>query len=213
MLDLFADDEDEKGEDSKTEPTTETDQKPEEDSTTLDSCRDAVDITSIEALEELAELNPDLLLPYILPLNKKFTTFSYVFIQETHESVHDIFNKEGVQFIHVQMPNTLPSLNKQVETNDHLENGQLVTNTVYQSSKIECLPSGKLGKLRIHKSGKINLHIDGHEFNFTKGSSSTCKQQVCCHLEKNNEFLFLGNFHNRFVVSPDLSDLSANHYT
>ncbi|UKJ90145.1 hypothetical protein MACJ_001076 [Theileria orientalis] len=205
MLDLFADDEDEKEEDSRTEPTIETDQKPEEDLTSLDSCKDAVDITSIEALEELAELNPDLLLPYILPLNKKFT--------ETHENVHDIFNKEGVQFIHVQMPKTLPSLNKQIETKDHIENGQTVTNRVYQSSKIECLPSGKLGKLRIHKSGKIKLHIDRHEFNFTKGSGSTCKQQVCCHLEKNNEFLFLGNFHNRFVVSPDLSDLSTNHYT
>ncbi|XP_952593.1 uncharacterized protein TA11445 [Theileria annulata] len=201
MMDLFADDE---VEDYELKNNNDPNQflKYESDPIPLDGSRNSMDITSIEALEELAELNPNLILPHLLPLNEK--------LSPPRGTTHDIFNKEGIQLMHVQMPNTLPAIDRELEIG---ESENKTDKKVYEPSKLEFLPSGQLGKLRIHKSGKIMLHIDGHEFNFLRGNGSTCNQQVACHLEQNNEFLFLGNLHNRFVVSPNLSCLGANQHT
>ncbi|GBE60957.1 chromosome condensation protein [Babesia ovata] len=174
---------------------------------------DGIDICSSAALLELAESNPALLIPSVLPEPKE--------IRAAESSVMEFFNTPGTHFMHIQMPNAMPHLDKERTLHEDTANrrdGRFAENTsrhathqapedpqIYQTSRVDCLPSGRLGKLRIHRSGKIQLHVGGHVFNFAQGSRVSCKQQVGCLLEENDEFLFLGNYRKKFVVSPDFS--------
>ncbi|CDR93874.1 hypothetical protein, conserved [Babesia bigemina] len=174
---------------------------------------DGIDICSSEALLELAESNPSLLIPSVLPEPKE--------IRAEESSVMEFFNTPGTHFMHIQMPNAMPHLDKERTLQEDpaartdgssAESSPCSTPPeepdepqIYQTSRVDCLPSGRLGRLRIHRSGKIQLHVGGHVFNFTQGSRVSCKQQVGCLLEENDEFLFLGNYRKKFVVSPDFS--------
>lgn len=128
--------------------------------------------------------------------------------------------------MHIQMPSALPHLDKERTLQSDQQGVQTSLNTrstlsttqdgaidmpeeflIYQTSRMSCLPSGRMGKIRIHKSGKIKLHVGDHVFNFAPGNNVSCKQQVGCLLEENDEFLFLGNYHKKFVVSPDYLDM------
>ncbi|AFZ78998.1 hypothetical protein BEWA_018430 [Theileria equi strain WA] len=167
---------------------------------TFDVCEDSIDIFSSGALEKLAELNPNLILPYVLPLKPLKL--------DKGGKPSNLFSKLGQHFIHIQMPFVLPALRREPCPKGNEPTCPEEVNTeIYQSSRLDCLPSGRLGKLRVHKSGKMVLQIDGHSFVFSQGNKLTCKQRVCCYLEENNEFAFLGELNRRFVASPDFTNL------
>lgn len=179
---------------------------------------DGIDLYGRWALLDVAESSKSVLLPTILPEPENS--------QPTERSTMEFFNTPGTQFMYIQMPNAMPHLDK--ERTLH-ERGSCFRNkaataaadpqskkglsegpndpSIYQTSKVGCLPSGKLGKMRIHKSGKIKLHVGNHVFNFMAGNTVSCKQQVGCFLPENNEFLFLGNYRKKFVAFLDLGDL------
>lgn len=183
---------------------------------------EGIDLYSQWAMLNVAESNHSLLLPTILPDGTQS--------QRESGTPAEFFSTPGIHFVHIQMPNAMPHLDKErtlQECDTGMKNERSAQHTlsssqialaegpddppIYQTSKVSSLPSGRLGKIRIHKSGKIKLHVGNHVFNFAPGNKVSCKQQVGCLMEENNEFLFLGNYRRKFVVSPDFSEMLQHH--
>ncbi|GFE55088.1 DNA-directed RNA polymerase III subunit, putative [Babesia ovis] len=176
-----------------------------------DGVDEGIDLCSTDVLLDIVDNNPTALIPRVLPgaMDKRVP----------ESSIMEFFSTPGTHFMHIQMPNAMPGLDKdrtlqkyatgtretyrsrQVEQPSNAQASEDPLS--YNTSRLPSLPSGKLGRIRIHRSGKIRLHVGDHVFNFSHGNRLTCKHQVGCLLEENNEFLFLGNYRKKFVVSPD----------
>ncbi|GIX63554.1 chromosome condensation protein [Babesia caballi] len=186
---------------------------------------DGIDLCSTEALVELSAGNPSLLIPSVLPgaIDTRVggvSTFTWL-LQATDSGVMEFLSTPGTHFVHIQMPNAMPNLDKERtlrgdagarggRCSEHLLKREAASEApeesqIYQTSRVGSLPSGRLGRLRVHRSGKIKLHLGEHVFNFAAGNSVSCKQRVGCLLEENDEFMFLGDYRKKFVVSPDFT--------
>eukprot|EP00923_Selenidium_pygospionis_P058443 GHVN01102560.1.p1 GENE.GHVN01102560.1~~GHVN01102560.1.p1 ORF type:complete len:255 (+),score=58.29 GHVN01102560.1:578-1342(+) len=77
----------------------------------------------------------------------------------------------------------------------------------YQRSSLNSLPEGKMGKVVIHKSGKVRMRVGSHVFDVNQGSDCDFAQEAGCLLPDNNEFVFLGRCSRRMIVVPDVSEL------
>eukprot|EP01068_Selenidium_serpulae_P003442 Selendium_serpulae@DN3064_c0_g1_i1.p1 len=80
-------------------------------------------------------------------------------------------------------------------------------NSRYRPSRLEELPDGRLGKIQIHQSGKVKLKMGNHVFDVNQGSECNFAQEVGCHLESNNEFIFLGKCSRRIMLVPDIANI------
>ncbi|ORM41814.1 Structural maintenance of chromosomes protein 4 [Babesia sp. Xinjiang] len=176
---------------------------------------EGIDICSSEALLGIVAKDPKALIPTILP--------GPIDSRVVESSIVEFFSTPGTHFMHIQMPNVMPCLDKDRtlrETKpgprERFSSKRIVQHAIsddpegsftYRTSRIGSLPSGRMGRLRIHRSGRIRLHIGGHVFNFARGNRLTCKHQVGCFLDENDEFLFLGNYRKKFVVSPDFQTM------
>lgn len=91
----------------------------------------------------------------------------------------------------------------------------------YCATTLEGLPEGRLGSLKIHKSGKVVFVIGNHQFevhqgsdcNFSQVFETLCRhsvfplQEVASLILSNSELMFLGRCNKRIVVTPDLSQI------
>uniref|UniRef100_A0A0G4HGJ6 DNA-directed RNA polymerase III subunit RPC4 n=1 Tax=Chromera velia CCMP2878 TaxID=1169474 RepID=A0A0G4HGJ6_9ALVE len=75
----------------------------------------------------------------------------------------------------------------------------------YRPSRIEDIPPGKLGTLRVHKSGKARLQLGSHLFRVDAGSDVHFAQDVACLLTE--ELVVLGRPTKRMVVTPDVESI------
>lgn len=89
------------------------------------------------------------------------------------------------------------------------ENGGIKSNNLGTTSSAcsRDVPSGKVGKLRVHKSGKITLQLGGITFDVSKGTSSTCMQKVVGLDTNEGNLCILGDIQRKFIVSPDLGNI------
>lgn len=65
------------------------------------------------------------------------------------------------------------------------------------------LPDGRIGTLKVHKSGKQVLHVGDVQFLVSQGHESNYFSQVACVAE--DEIVFLGHSAKRLVVSPSIT--------
>lgn len=77
----------------------------------------------------------------------------------------------------------------------------------YQPSRIAGLPEGKLGKIVIRKSGKVELLIGDHTFDINQGSNCNFAQEIGAYLPGNSEFFFLGRCLKKMIVTPNVEKL------
>jgi DNA-directed RNA polymerase III subunit RPC4 len=64
------------------------------------------------------------------------------------------------------------------------------------------IPDGKIGTLKIHKSGKTVLEIGKTEFLVEEGQRPNFRSEVACLCPGESEIIFLGQATKRVVVSP-----------
>lgn len=67
------------------------------------------------------------------------------------------------------------------------------------------IPDGRIGTLKIHKSGKAVLHVGSTQLSVTRGQETMFRSEVACVCPAEDEIIFLGEVTKRLVVSPVIS--------
>lgn len=75
---------------------------------------------------------------------------------------------------------------------------------------ISRLPDGKIGKLKIYKSGKVKMDIGGMPFCVDQGSETFFHQELALVCPLAGEMINLGSIQNRMVLTPDLETMFAD---
>jgi len=68
-------------------------------------------------------------------------------------------------------------------------------------------PAGRMGKLRIHKSGKVTMRLGTVVFDVTEAAECNFLQQVVARQEHSDDLFHLGDLSGRLMLTPDLEGL------
>ena len=74
------------------------------------------------------------------------------------------------------------------------------------------LPSGKIGKLRVHKSGRLSMKIGEYIYDVERGTHSMFSQELAGVDKESNQIHFLDTNIPKFVATPNYSYLLNNKY-
>lgn len=107
----------------------------------------------------------------------------------------------------VQLPSVLPELQHPEE---EVQRQQDDAASAGAGATITRLPDGKLGKLKIYKSGKVKMDIGGSSFCVDQGSETFFQQELALVCPLASEMINLGRIHNRMVLTPDLETMFAD---
>lgn len=115
----------------------------------------------------------------------------------------DLFlSKDGAlqeqKYFLIQLPAVLPEL---LDGPDDEEAGSADAGSIAQ------YPDGLVGKLRVHKSGKVRMEIGGVPFCVDQGCETFFQQDLACVCP--DEFYDLGAIRNRAILSPDVDTMLA----
>jgi DNA-directed RNA polymerase III subunit RPC4 len=64
------------------------------------------------------------------------------------------------------------------------------------------IPDGRIGTLRVHKSGKTVFRIGDTDFAVSEGQQTNFRTEIACVCPTESEVIFLGQATKRVVVSP-----------
>ncbi|CAK0880656.1 unnamed protein product, partial [Prorocentrum cordatum] len=115
----------------------------------------------------------------------------------------DLFlSKDGAlqehKYFLIQLPAVLPEL---LDGPDGEDGGSADAGSIAQ------YPDGLVGKLRVHKSGKVRMEIGGVPFCVDQGCETFFQQDLACVCP--DEFYDLGAIRNRAILSPDVDTMLA----
>mmetsp|Transcript_23673 Transcript_23673/g.55223 ORF Transcript_23673/g.55223 Transcript_23673/m.55223 type:complete len:318 (-) Transcript_23673:132-1085(-) len=105
------------------------------------------------------------------------------------------------QIIFIQLPACLPEL-QDPDDEVRRDGGD-------EDKTLNRLPDGILGKLRIHKSGKVRLDVSGVPFCVDQGCETYFQQDLVCVCPLANEMVNVGPIKQRMVVTPDIDEMLA----
>ncbi|CAE7309040.1 rpc53 [Symbiodinium natans] len=117
-------------------------------------------------------------------------------------------NKELLEdsYFLLQMPCVLPEMSK---PEDELFREGEDAASAGAGATITRLPDGKLGKLRVYKSGKVRMEIGGISFCVDQGCETFFQQDLALVCPLAGEFFNLGRLNTRMVLTPDLDAILA----
>ncbi|CAK9115092.1 unnamed protein product [Durusdinium trenchii] len=104
----------------------------------------------------------------------------------------------------MQLPCVLPEMRN---PDDEVFREQEDALSAGSGSTITRLPDGKLGKLRIYKSGKVRMEIGGVSFCVDQGCETFFQQDLALVCPLAGEFFNLGHINTRMVLTPDLDSI------
>uniref|UniRef100_A0A7S4Q699 DNA-directed RNA polymerase III subunit RPC4 n=1 Tax=Alexandrium monilatum TaxID=311494 RepID=A0A7S4Q699_9DINO len=107
-------------------------------------------------------------------------------------------------YILMQLPSVLPEL---LDPLEEVQREQEDAASAGVGAGITRLPDGLLGKLRIHKSGKVRMEFGGLPFCVDQGSDTFFRQDLACVCPLANEVIDLGPIRKRMVLTPDVDAL------
>jgi hypothetical protein len=67
------------------------------------------------------------------------------------------------------------------------------------------IPDGRIGTLKVHKSGKVVLHVGSTTFDVTEGQNVNFRTEIACVCPAESEIIFLGDSGKRLIVTPTIS--------
>lgn len=107
------------------------------------------------------------------------------------------------QIFLMQLPAVLPDMLHEEEAPQESED-------MVHNGTLGRLPDGHLGKLRIHKSGKVRMELGGVMFDVNEGCETFFQQDIACICPNASEIFQLGRVNKRMVLTPDLDSLMAD---
>eukprot|EP00919_Chromeraceae_sp_WS-2016_P062104 GHVR01147106.1.p1 GENE.GHVR01147106.1~~GHVR01147106.1.p1 ORF type:complete len:358 (-),score=46.91 GHVR01147106.1:958-2031(-) len=135
-------------------------------------------------------------------------------VDEANRSAAPLFTRDqyenscesAVDMIFVQLPPCLPAVCLESAEGEEKkkEKGPTVGQT-YRAARVEELPSGRLGKLVVRKSGRASLVLGGISYNVDLGSDCTFAQEAVCVV--GDDWVVLGTPRKKMVVTPDVNAL------
>jgi len=108
--------------------------------------------------------------------------------------------KENMIFL-LQLPAVLPELADPLE---EVTRSEETETSAGAGATITRYPDGLLGKMRIHKSGRVRMEIGGLPFCVDQGSETFFQQDLACVCPLANEIINLGPIHKRMILTPDV---------
>ena len=72
------------------------------------------------------------------------------------------------------------------------------------------VPKGQIGKLRIHKSGKMKLQLGNIIYDVLPGNTQNALEQVTAITEERKQIYNLGEISKRLLCIPDMENLLKN---
>ena len=72
------------------------------------------------------------------------------------------------------------------------------------------LPDGRIGTIRIYKSGRAVAVIGNLEYEVELGHEAACRQEVACICPDESEVLFLGEVNRKVLLTPSLSQFKGS---
>ncbi|EER07080.1 conserved hypothetical protein [Perkinsus marinus ATCC 50983] len=110
------------------------------------------------------------------------------------------------KFFLIQLPNTFPRVvaEKEEEESKPRAKGSLAPAPEQEVSSFSDVPDGKIGTLRIHKSGRVSLLIGNIEYSCALGQKPKFAQEVACVLPTQGEAVFMGEIEDKLIVSPKI---------
>ena len=82
---------------------------------------------------------------------------------------------------------------------------QAQTHSATTGTPFSEIPDGRIGTWKIHKSGRIVMHVGTTQFEVTEGQKVNFRSEVACVCPSESEIMFLGEATKRLVVSPIIS--------
>jgi len=112
------------------------------------------------------------------------------------------------KFFLMQLPAVLPELLDHTEEFVRSDDPEPNANSADgPGPTLSRLPDGKIGKLKIHKSGKVRMEIAGLPFCVDQGSAIFFQQELGCICPLAKEYVNLGAVQSRVVLTPDVAAL------
>eukprot|EP00929_Paragymnodinium_shiwhaense_P112905 TRINITY_DN81168_c0_g1_i1.p1 TRINITY_DN81168_c0_g1~~TRINITY_DN81168_c0_g1_i1.p1 ORF type:complete len:437 (+),score=79.69 TRINITY_DN81168_c0_g1_i1:95-1405(+) len=110
------------------------------------------------------------------------------------------------QMLLMQLPAILPEL---ADPQEEVQRDKEDAATAGAGAAITRFPDGKIGKLRVYKSGKVRMEIGGMEFCVDQGCDTFFQQELACVCPLANELVSLGPIRKRVVLTPDFESMLA----
>jgi len=104
----------------------------------------------------------------------------------------------------MQLPAILPDLADPLE---EVQRDNEDAATAGAGASITRFPDGKLGKLKIYKSGKVRMELGGLQFCVDQGCETSFQQDLACVCPLAREIISLGPIRNRAVLTPDIKSM------
>lgn len=121
--------------------------------------------------------------------------------------------KEEPELIFFQLPANLPLLKPPSAAEDdgqpaHRKKGNaLKKEQKKEGCRLEEIPGGLMGKLRVYQSGKVKLKLGDSEFDVSPGAKTLFAQEAAAINTKDKHCCILGEITKRAVVTPDVDAL------
>lgn len=110
------------------------------------------------------------------------------------------------EFFLMQFPSVLPEM---LDPLDEVRDPEI--EAADEGATLSRFPDGLMGKLRIHKSGKVRLEMGGIDFCVDQGCETFFQQDVACVCPPPaREVFHLGRVRKRMVLTPDIDGLLAH---
>ncbi|KAK4309565.1 hypothetical protein Pmani_018827 [Petrolisthes manimaculis] len=178
------------------------------------------EINVTDATEDKKPPDRKLLIKGGLPVHKK----------TPEVSVPQLLTGKHEELIFIQLPNSLPSHppmvkqepnSLQSKTSGQQDQQKTTSNTVSSEDEekkptkqfctLNTLPEGRIGTLKIYKSGKVELWFGDHKLTVDKGTQVGFLQDVASvdvdEENKTGDMTVLGHVRHRLVCTPDLETL------
>lgn len=120
-----------------------------------------------------------------------------LFLRENGDLLED-------QLFLLQLPAVLPEL---LDPSEEVQREREDASTAGAGATISRLPDGKLGKLKIYKSGKVRMEIGGIPFCVDQGCDTFFQQDLACVCPLASEIISLGPIRRRMVMTPDVESM------
>ncbi|GLT39827.1 hypothetical protein SLA2020_139960 [Shorea laevis] len=122
-----------------------------------------------------------------------------------------LLDSQEPKLLFLQLPKKLPfdKLSESRKGKEKVDSSALPerSEAVKKRSDLEELPAGYIGKMLVHKSGKIKMKLGEIPYDVFPGSPTVFAQNVAAINTEEKQFCIIGSLDKRAVIAPDIDSI------